>query len=146
MPATTVIEEAGTGESFAAGQLIPGDYCIKVFDGNGCLTLVHCFTVPEAQTIMVQTQTVNATCAAGGMITIAATGGAGGFTYHWNDNATSAVRNDLALGTYQVTVTDANGCSTSISDLAIADDCTSCQPPVVLTTQRSQSRLWKIKR
>ncbi|MDG2247180.1 MAG: hypothetical protein P8L71_12575, partial [Flavobacteriales bacterium] len=43
------------------------------------------------------------------------------YTYLWSDGSTSGDRDDLCAGEYQVTVTDANGCSTEI-DVEITSD------------------------
>ncbi|MEA3444838.1 MAG: SprB repeat-containing protein, partial [Bacteroidota bacterium] len=55
---------------------------------------------------------VSCITASDGSIVIVAQGGAGTYTYLWEDNSTLSFRNNLGVGTYFVTVTDINGCQT----------------------------------
>ena len=50
---------------------------------------------------------------ADGSATITATGGTAPYTYLWSDGQTTATATGLGAGTYSVTATDANGCTTS---------------------------------
>jgi gliding motility-associated-like protein len=62
----------------------------------------------------------DATCfgAHDGSATINITGGTPGFTYAWNPNiSSSATSNILATGTYTITVTDTNNCSSQIQTI-----------------------------
>jgi len=46
---------------------------------------------------------------------VTATGGVTPYTYSWSNGATTAAITNLIAGTYNVTVTDANGCTSSSS-------------------------------
>ena len=48
-----------------------------------------------------------------GSIDLVVSGGTGAYTYQWSNEASSEDLSNLAPGTYTVTITDANGCSTS---------------------------------
>ena len=61
----------------------------------------------------------NAGC--NGTAHVTASNGEAPYTYLWSDGATSQDRDNLCAGTYQVTVTDANGCS-STTDVVVEDD------------------------
>ncbi|MFB1022199.1 MAG: gliding motility-associated C-terminal domain-containing protein, partial [Vicingaceae bacterium] len=58
-----------------------------------------------------------------GTIVLGTVGGAGGYSYNWSPNAplgTTDNATGLSAGTYNVTVTDASGCDTSISVIIVA--------------------------
>jgi hypothetical protein len=64
--------------------------------------------------------TATATSATGsvatdGAVNLAVTGGRSPFTYAWSNGATTQNLTNVAPGTYTVTVTDANGCTTTAS-------------------------------
>ncbi|MBN1112944.1 MAG: T9SS type A sorting domain-containing protein [Bacteroidales bacterium] len=54
-----------------------------------------------------------------GSITLNPVGGVEPYIYSWTDGNSNQIRTGLASGTYQATVTDANGCDQSTSVLAI---------------------------
>ena len=56
-----------------------------------------------------------------GTIDLTASNGESPYGYLWSDGSTDEDRNGLCAGTYSVTVTDANGCSTGI-DVVVEDD------------------------
>ncbi|MEZ4942550.1 MAG: choice-of-anchor L domain-containing protein [Saprospiraceae bacterium] len=99
-------------------NLAPGNYTATVTDNSGCFAVLP-FTVSEAPNLEVQVESNNITCFGGdnGTATANALGGSGVLDFQWNDpanqNLASAV--NLVAGTYTVTVTDQNGCSTTAS-------------------------------
>jgi trimeric autotransporter adhesin len=72
-------------------------------------------TVTVNPNVSTTLNSTNQTCAAGGTVTNNVTGGTAPFTYVWNNGATAASLSNLGAGSYQVTVTDAAGCSVSNS-------------------------------
>ena len=57
----------------------------------------------------------NTTCTASiGAISLIVNGGTAPYTYLWNNGATTPNINGLAAGTYTLTITDANGCTTNM--------------------------------
>ncbi|MFS0491569.1 T9SS type A sorting domain-containing protein [Leadbetterella byssophila] len=100
-----------------ASNLAAGTYAVTVTDANGC-TATQSFTITQpayALEASISAQT-NVSCNGGtnGSATILASGGTAPYTYSWShDNSTNASANGLSAGTYTVTVTDANGISTS---------------------------------
>jgi gliding motility-associated-like protein len=94
--------------------LTAGVYTVTVTDGAGCSS-VQSFTVTEPSAVTITTNTiVDASCISAGSIDVSATGGTGTLTYLWDDPAaqTTAIATGLQAGSYNVTVTDANGCET----------------------------------
>lgn len=100
----------------------PQAYSVTVTDENGC-TATASTTLSQPGELRVLAQNTNiqdATCsgAMDGVITVGATGGTnsmGNYFYQWAgeavDTAAISVLPDLEPGTYDLTVTDANGCS-----------------------------------
>jgi|GEM_PF-1830490 len=88
-----------------------GEYDVTVTDANGC-TVEETFEIEDAEPIVLSSSITNPVCAGGdGIIEISvASGGTAPFTYTWSNMmfGDSIVG---AAGEYDVTVTDANGCT-----------------------------------
>ena len=91
----------------------PGTYMMVFTAANGCdsthtITL-DWFASPEIDGF----QSVDVSCFVGmdGSATVMASGGTPPYSYLWNTANTGASITDLTAGTYEVMVTDANGCS-----------------------------------
>lgn len=112
--------------------LAQGSYSVTTTDANGCTT-VQSFTVTSDCTndpcatvnISITDNTTPESCDGNdGAITLSVSGGSAPYTYAWNDGSGGSNRSALTQGTYTVTVTDLNGCSTSES-FTIANNCSS---------------------
>ncbi|MBL0191102.1 MAG: hypothetical protein IPQ18_07115 [Saprospiraceae bacterium] len=90
----------------------PGIYCVTVSGANGCTTS-SCITIFQNATIptagITASPNTTLTCSVPS-ITLTATGGG---TYIWTGGITGATRTVNAPGTYCVTVTGSNGCTSS---------------------------------
>jgi gliding motility-associated-like protein len=96
-----------------ASNLAPGTYTVTATDGNNCTTTAS-FTITQPDSISIPAFTIDSTsCFNGsdGNISIVASGGSGSFSYLWSNGQTSSVANNLAAGSYNVTITDANSCT-----------------------------------
>ncbi len=91
-------------------NLPAASYSVTVNDANNC-SVVRNVTVAQPTAINVTVSTTNATCLPVGTASVTATGGTGVLTYRWSNGATTAVINNLSVGNYIVTVTDANNCT-----------------------------------
>ena len=91
--------------------LAAGIYDVTIFDDAGC-GAVQVFSVLASMPIDLSAATiVDASCdSTDGMISVAASGGAGGYNYLWSSGGTGATEGGLAAGTYTLSVSDANGC------------------------------------
>jgi len=122
------------GNAVTNGNLAPGEYCIVILDANGCLAGGTCFSVSEIPQINLDLAILPEGCSPDGSITITdISGGNGGYTFDWSDlpgNNDPQNRTGLGAGIYNVTVTDAEGCSVAVNSLNVIKDC-SCQPPVL---------------
>lgn len=108
---------AGSATTATVSNLGTGTYVVTVTqDGTGC-TFVTQTTVSTAGGPTASAGTVTATCGgSNGSVTVTATGN-GPFTYSLNGGTgqSSNVFSGLAAGSYNILVTDNNGCSTNIS-------------------------------
>lgn len=100
-------------------DLPAGTYVLEVTDSNGC-TSEDTFVLDEPTEMDITIDGITpVTCYDynDGAISVSATGGAGGYTYSWTgpscDPCMGNVISMLEAGTYEVTVTDANGCTYS---------------------------------
>ena len=102
----------------AAGQdltgLVAGTYEVTVNDGTNNLVRSIAITQPAAALSATATA-VPLSCFANGSgaVTLNVTGGTAPYTYLWNNGSNAAQLTDVGAGTYSVTVTDANGCTTT---------------------------------
>lgn len=115
----------------AISNLAAGNYSVTVTLSNGCTASNAVVIDAVPSNIVVSFNTTNATCGvADGSSTASATGGTSPYNYNWaNGNNTSTIAN-VAAGSYVITVSDANGCST-VSTTTISN---SGAPSVTLTT------------
>lgn len=100
-----------TSSSSFIENLNPGTYCLEITDANNC-TISECVTIDEPVALTATPGLTLPDCADGTLATVDLniTGGAAPYTFNWsNGDATETVQ--LDEGTYQVIVTDANGCS-----------------------------------
>lgn len=97
-------------------NLIAALYYVTVTDAIGCQKIDSANVTQPAGMVLTKT-TTNVTCGSGsnGAINLTVQFGTPGYTYHWNDNATTEDRTGIAAGTWNVTVTDATGCTASTS-------------------------------
>ena len=97
------------------------NYIVTVTDANGC-TAISSATLTQPDTIAVTPSVSNALCFGGntGSISITNIGGTSPYTYAWSNGATTANINTLTAGTYTLTVTDANGC-TSVTNHMVSE-------------------------
>ncbi|MCB0760081.1 MAG: gliding motility-associated C-terminal domain-containing protein [Flavobacteriales bacterium] len=101
-------------------NLGPGIYDVSVVDLNGCTAEAQIeLTEPEA--LDIQVDTVDPTCFGqnDGSIAITISGGVEPYDILWDNGATDASLSDLPAGTYNVTITDATGCSQDINNIVL---------------------------
>jgi large repetitive protein len=97
-----------------ATGLSAGSYNINVTDANGCISVATAVVTAPTQLIATMGVPVNDLCfgAANGSATVTVSGGTGPYTYSWAPNGGSGpTGTGLSAGTYNVTITDNNGCS-----------------------------------
>ncbi len=102
------------GTAATATNLGPNTYTCTVIDVNGCSS-VETVVITEPTAITASTTTTPATCGStDGSATVTASGGTGALTYSWAPSGgTGATENNIGSGNYTVTITDANGCTST---------------------------------
>jgi ELWxxDGT repeat protein len=100
-------------------NLTAGVYNVTVTDANGCTaTASYQVTQPTQLTASI----TNSSTACSNIATVNAGGGTPGYTYLWSNGSQSATISGVPVGTYNVTVTDANGCTATASiNLTVAE-------------------------
>ncbi len=113
-----------TGATNASVTNLPaGTYTVTVTDNNGCGPATDQVTITEPAALIaasVVDANVNCNGDSDGGATASATGGTQPYTYVWSNGTTNASITNSAAGTYTVTVTDANG-ATSTSSSTITE-------------------------
>ena len=112
--------------------LAAGTYSVTVTDANGG-TAVNDTTITEPAQLVATANLVNsASCAAtnDGAAQVSITGGSLPYSIIWSNSATTAAINSLFAGTYTVTVTDGNNCTT-VSTVTVLNNDTVA--PVIAT-------------
>ncbi len=91
-----------------------GDYSVLVNDANGCL-LEQSFSLEEPESLVVTTETTDATEGCNGTVTVLPLGGPGTYNYRWPQlpgQGNAPVARGLCPGEYTIEVFDDNDCQT----------------------------------
>ncbi|PSR04384.1 MAG: hypothetical protein BRD50_03770 [Bacteroidetes bacterium SW_11_45_7] len=111
--------------------LSPGNYSVTVSDSTGCGDTLS-VTIQQPDTLVVTDSVVNVSCAGAndGDIHLSVNGGTNPYDYNWDNNDTTQSITGLAGGTYNVTVTDSNGCTATSAMTVQEPDSLSIQTSV----------------
>ncbi len=111
----------GSNTNIATG-LCAGSHSVTVTGSDGCLAVATVsITEPDALIAAIAVNN-NVSCngLSDGSATVSVTGGTNPYSYTWTDGTIGATNNGLNVGTHQVTVVDANGCS-AIESVSITE-------------------------
>ncbi|MFW0739220.1 T9SS type A sorting domain-containing protein [Flavobacterium sp. T12S277] len=112
------------GTAATASGLQAGTYSVTITDANGCTKTIGGISVGQPAASLngsISTTSVSCFGAATGSATVSAFGGTPGYTYSWSPSGgTAATASGLTAGTYSVTITDANSCMRTISNIVIS--------------------------
>ena len=105
-------------------DLPAGDYTLTVTDQNTC-TVLSTFTINQPDLLTVDLSHTDETAMGinDGSASANVNGGSGNYTYQWNNGATTNPISGLAPGTYEVIVTDENGCTATEAVVIQAFEC-----------------------
>ncbi|MFQ5446923.1 MAG: T9SS type A sorting domain-containing protein, partial [Saprospiraceae bacterium] len=125
-------EWSNGGQGSGIENLEAGIYTVSVSDGNGCSATGQIEVAEPALLEVEITMQTNATCEgqANGAATVTGIGGTPPYLYSWPGGGEEASQDSLAGGIYDVTVTDANACTTSLAVTIGVDPDTT--PPVAI--------------
>ncbi len=104
------------GTATTATGLTDGVFTAIVTDANGCQAITTVTIIEPAVLTAAITAQTDVTCNGlnNGSTTVTPTGGTAPYTYSWAPSGgTAATASGLSPGTYTVTITDANGCTTT---------------------------------
>jgi PKD repeat protein len=102
------------GSTATISSLAPGTYTVTTTNAAGCIG-TNSFTVNNqpGPTASISGTTPTGCGASTGTATASGTGGTGLLTYAWSNGGNTAAITGLAAGSYTVTVTDQNGCTST---------------------------------
>lgn len=110
-PYTTVWNTFPVQTGATASGLPAGSYSFTVTDAVGCVKSGTVAISPVAVVNGTLSATTPSCIAANGALSVTASGGTAPYTYLWNNGGTTSAIGSLTAGAYNVTITDANGCT-----------------------------------
>jgi hypothetical protein len=98
-------------------NLIAGSYAVTVTDANGCTANTNVTVTQPLAPLTLSTSQINVDCFGNntGSIDLTPAGGTSQYAFTWSNNTTNEDPSALLAGTYNVLVTDAQGCTASTS-------------------------------
>lgn len=106
-------------------NLTAGTYTVTVTESPTCFATAS-YTVTEPSALNPICTKIDASSNGNydGLANVDVTGGTLPYTYLWSNGATTQSISNLAVGTYSVTINDANNCTTSCSSVVNEPNCT----------------------
>lgn len=117
---------SGSLSGSPVNNVAAGNYIVTVTDASNCQSTAS-VSVSQPDSVSANITSTPVSCFNGtdGGLVCTSGGGVGNFSYQWTTGASIPTVTGLGAGNYCVTVTDANGCSTSV--------CSTLTNPVELT-------------
>lgn len=127
-PGYTYLWSPGGSTNDTALSALPGSYTVTITDNNSCFATTTVLVNNNPGPIATISSITNVSCNGGsnGTATVGTAGGTAPFTYSWSPiGGTGSTSTGLPAGTYTVTVTDFNGCTSP-------DTATITQPSLII--------------
>ncbi|NVK84470.1 MAG: SprB repeat-containing protein, partial [Cytophagia bacterium] len=106
-----------------------GSYSVVITDALGCITIKDIvITEPSLLTASATKVDVDCNGNSSGSIDLSVAGGVAPYTYSWSNGASTQDLSNIGGGTYNVVVTDANGCTVNVSSTVV-------EPAAIVLTQ-----------
>ncbi len=117
-----ILQENGLTGPSAISSLGAGSYMVSIAGNAGCGTITGSIAIDEPPVLDATATSSPAACAAAenGSIDLSVMGGTAPYAFDWSDGTTAEDLVNAAEGTYDVTITDANGCTFVSQDLMVA--------------------------
>ncbi|MBC7862949.1 MAG: SprB repeat-containing protein, partial [Bacteroidia bacterium] len=112
-PAYTTTWSAGTAAGTSVSNLAAGNYNVTVTDAAGCIAVSN-FTIDEPNVLALSLSgAILPSCqgVCNGALTGIPSGGTLSYTYFWSTGGATATISNLCAGSYDLLLTDANGCT-----------------------------------
>ena len=138
----------GNGENRQTiNNLSAGLYDLSITDANNCQVSMQ-FPLNDPKAMELSFTTKEVSVGSNGAINLSVTGGRSPYTFAWSNNVNSRNLEDLEAGAYQVTVTDANGCTqtgqTALEGISNAVGCKNISIQITLDNYGEETT-WDIK-
>lgn len=113
-PYTYIWNNGSTSDNVSG--LASGIYIVTVTDANNC-SKVLVDTISQPSMIIINLTTTDPTCfnTSNGSMQVNVSGGTPGYAYNWSNGASTPFLSNVSGGTYDLTITDLNGCTTTVS-------------------------------
>jgi len=101
---------------FMRSALQAGAYSLTVSDDHACLdTLSFSINQPDSLSVDLQVQDLSCSQKSDGSVEVAVEGGTAPYYYQWSDGSSDKNRLYLSQGVYELSVTDDNGCTKTLT-------------------------------
>ena len=117
----TIVSYTTADTSFAVDTLISGSYTAIISESIGCSTTLP-FTISQPEPLAVtDTAITNPECFGynTGSIMLTVTGGTPAYNFSWSNGSTDTINTNLTAGAYDVTISDVNSCSLTITGITL---------------------------